>query len=330
MGVFQVGDRAILTDEKRKKRHLIKLQEKGTFSTQYGTIQFPDIMASCDGGSVFTHKGCRYTVNVPTYRDFVMNIKRQAQIIYPKDAAAMTMWADVHKGMRVLESGIGQGALSMAILRALGGEGTLTSYEIREDFAGQAAKFIDEFYGEAPNHEIVLGNVYEGFDGEYDRIMLDLPEPWHVVKHARKQLVDGGIIIAYLPTILQVKQYVDELRNTARFEEIEVFEVTHRPWKVEGLSVRPEMWVYNHSAFIIYARKIAEFTKPVIVPKEVAEEEEGVFDEEACMAETCLAESVEDCGCSVDTAVEESVETKQKTDDKPIVPDNCCGGGCCD
>ncbi|MDE7169566.1 MAG: tRNA (adenine-N1)-methyltransferase, partial [Mucispirillum sp.] len=193
----------------------------------------------------------------PTYMDFVMNIKRQAQIIYPKDAAAMLMWCDIAPNQHILESGIGQGALSLALLRALAGTGSLTSYEIRADFAEQSAKFIKQFMGYSPeNHNIEVRSIYDGIDGVYDRVLLDLPEPWQVVPHLKNSLKNGGLIVAYLPTILQVKSYVDALKVSGLFSDIETAEFTRRPWKVDGMSVRPEMWIYNHSAFLISARKL--------------------------------------------------------------------------
>ena len=275
MADFYDGGLAIVVDEKKGNRHLVRLQHKGKYSTMYGTLDFQDLLDCEDGGYVQTQLGVRYRVLKPTYKDYVMRIKRQAQIIYPKDCAAMLMWGDIKPGQKVLESGIGQGALSIALLRALAGRGTLTTYEIREDFAGQAARFIGEFLGETPNHDIQLRSIYDGIDGEYERIMLDLPEPWHVLPHTKTGLKTGGIIVSYIPTILQVKQYVDRMREMGDFDDIEIFEFTKRPWKVEGLSVRPETWVYNHSAFLVSARKI------VPIPEAVKEEKtETVEDKE--------------------------------------------------
>lgn len=236
---------------------MITLKEDARFSTNFGYIEHNDIAKLDEGDIIKSSLGHPYLVYRPTYMDFVMNIKRQAQIIYPKDAAAMLMWCDVAPNQNILESGIGQGALSLAILRALAGTGSLTSYEIRADFAEQSAKFIKQFMGETPkNHKIEVRSVYDGIDGVYDRVLLDLPEPWHVVHHLETSLKNGGLIVAYLPTILQVKTYVDTLKESQMFSDIETAEFTRRPWKVDGQSVRPEMWIYNHSAFLISARKL--------------------------------------------------------------------------
>jgi tRNA (adenine57-N1/adenine58-N1)-methyltransferase len=248
----------IFADKKKKRQHMIMLKPGGRFSTQNGYIEHDDVAKLPVGSLVKTTGGAEYTVYPPTYRDYVMNIKRQAQIIYPKDTAAILMWADVGPGMKLLEAGIGQGALSIAILRTIRDSGTLTSYEMRSDFAEMSKRFIAEFLGYVPtNHAVEIRDIYQGIDGIYDRVLLDLPEPWQTVKHLETGLVAAGIVISYIPTILQVKTMVDSLKGSGYFDNIEIFELILRPWKVDGLSVRPEMWIYNHSAFIVYARKRA-------------------------------------------------------------------------
>lgn len=273
MNTINYGTNVILTDEERGKRHMTRLREGIRFTTQYGFIEHDEIVKVLDGGIITSSKGVRYRVLKPTYIDYVMNIKRRAQIIYPKDTAAMLMEGDIYPGLSVLEAGVGQGALSIAILRALGGRGTLTSYELREDFAGDAAGFIAEFYGDAENHDIQVRNIYEGIDGEYDRVMLDLPEPWQVVPHLETGLRQGGLLVCYLPTILQVKSCVDALREAGTFDDINSFELIKRPWKVDGRSVRPEMWTFNHSAFIITCRKVEKML-PKVKPADAEETEE--------------------------------------------------------
>ncbi|WP_022851775.1 tRNA (adenine-N1)-methyltransferase [Limisalsivibrio acetivorans] len=263
MSSLNYGDKVILVDEKKKSRHNTVLKEGIRFSTQYGFIEHEDILKAGDGGVVKASKGMKYRVYSPSYIDYVMGIKRRAQIIYPKDTAVMLMWGDIHPGLDILEAGIGQGALSIALLRALGGQGTLTSYEVRDDFAEQAQGFIRDYLGETPNHSVEVRSIYDGIDGQYDRIMLDLPEPWHVIPHSKEGLKVGGTLIVYLPTILQVKSCVDAMEESGLYDDIETFEFIKRPWKVEGRSVRPEMWTFNHSAFIISAKRVGSFTEPV-------------------------------------------------------------------
>jgi tRNA (adenine57-N1/adenine58-N1)-methyltransferase len=258
MSDLEYGKKVILYGPKGKK-NLFTLKEGARFSTQNGFMEHDNILKAGSGAEIKTNKGISYFCFKPTYMDYIMNFKRKAQIIYPKDSAMMLMWGDVYPGLNILESGLGQGALSIAILRALAGQGKLTTYELRDDFIEQATDIIKDFAGEQTNHTIIKGNIYEGFNGVYDRIFLDLPEPWHLIKYSKKGLKNGGIMLAYIPTILQVKEYVDNLRDCGFFIEIETHEFNKRPWKVEGLSVRPEMWIYNHSAFIVTARKIKPY-----------------------------------------------------------------------
>ena len=253
-----LGLTTVILSDKKKRKHMISLKEGGRFSSQYGYIDHNEIALLPSGGLIYT-VGSRphpYRVFAVSYRDYVMHIKRQAQIIYPKDTAAILMWADVAPNQRILESGIGQGALSIAVLRALAGTGRLTSYEIRQDFADMSKKFISSFLGAVPeNHDIEIRDIYQGIDGVYDRVLLDLPEPWQVTPHLKDSLIAGGLLVSYIPTVLQVKSMVDSLKFSGYFDEIETFELILRPWKVDGLSVRPEMWIYNHSAFLVCARK---------------------------------------------------------------------------
>jgi len=255
----QIGYKLVMMTDKKGRNHTVRLKPKGRFSTTHGFIEHDIIATLNEGDSVMSSLNHPYRIYSPTYIDYVMGIKRQAQIIYPKDVAAMLMWGDITTNQRILESGVGQGALSIGILRALAGTGLLTSYEIRADFADQSKKIITDFFGDEPkNHNIELRDIYEGIDGVYDRVLLDLPEPWHVLQHLKQSLINGGIIVAYIPTILQVKKYVDELQDTKFFSDIDTSELIRRPWKVDGLSVRPETWMYNHSAFLVVARKFSD------------------------------------------------------------------------
>ena len=146
----------------------------------------------------------------------------------------------------------------LKLLEAIGPSGRLVSYEVREDFASSGARTVARFLGACPNHEIRVRNIYEGIeDRDVDRVVLDLPEPWHVVPHAAQALVPGGILLSYLPSTIQVKQMVDRVEEEGGFTAPEVFEVMHRPWHVKGQSVRPVQWMFSHSAFLIVCRKIS-------------------------------------------------------------------------
>jgi tRNA (adenine57-N1/adenine58-N1)-methyltransferase len=257
--VFRLGDLILIIGPvgRPKERYVQPLSQGGRFTTRFGVIEHAEILGKHDGSVFSTNRSVFYAAFKPTYAEYILAAKRNVQVIYPKDAATMLMWGDVHPGLDILEAGIGLGALSIALLRALAGKGRLVSYEAREDFLKNAQSFIERFFGEPQeNHRVVLGDIYSGFEGVYDRIFLDLPEPWHVVAHTKDGLRAGGILVAYIPTVLQVKTYVDALRDSRFYLEIETFETIRRPWRVEGLSVRPELWMFSHSAFLVTARRI--------------------------------------------------------------------------
>ncbi len=254
MSDFEYGDKALLIGPKCKK-HLITLQKDDRFCTHRGYIDHSELVASKNGEELKTSRGFFYKIFRPTYIDYIKNIERKAQIIYPVNASAMMVLADVYPGLDILEAGIGQGALSISILRALGEKGKLVTYEIRDDFISQAKKIISDFLGDVKNHEVVKKDIYQGIEGCYDRVFLDVPEPWQVVDHLNSGLVSGGFVVAHIPTILQVKSMVDELRNSRVFTEIEALELLKRPWRVKGRSVRPEDKIRGHTGFIVKARK---------------------------------------------------------------------------
>jgi tRNA (adenine57-N1/adenine58-N1)-methyltransferase len=178
---------------------------------------------------------------------------RGAQVIYPKDLGPILMLADIFPGARVLESGIGSGALSMAMLRA---GADIVGYEVREDFAARAVKNVAGFLGEEvlTRYRVEIRDTYEGIvESGLDRVVLDLPEPWQVVKHAERALHPGGILLAYTPQITQAVQLRESLAGTA-FGMAETVEVLHRGWHIDGLSVRPDHRMVAHTGFLTHAR----------------------------------------------------------------------------
>jgi tRNA (adenine57-N1/adenine58-N1)-methyltransferase len=164
--------------------------------------------------------------------------------------------ADIFPGARVLESGVGSGALTTALLRAVGPAGSVVGYEIRDDFAQRAVRNVHGFLGDDVPLEVHVRDVYEGIDErDLDRLVLDLPEPWRVVKHAAEALRPGGILLAYLPTILQVGRLREELQASP-FGMMETLEVLHRSWHVEGQSIRPDHRMVAHTGFLTVARHL--------------------------------------------------------------------------
>ncbi len=256
-GPFAAGEEVLLVDPKGEER-LVTLAAGKAHGTHRGNLLHDDIIGRPDGARVWTAMGAEYRAFRPTYNQYVLNLKRHAQIIYPKDIGPILLWADVFPGATVVEAGLGWGALAIKLIEAVGPEGRLISYEIREDFAESGRRTVERFLGRRENHAIKVRDIAQGIEErDVDRIVLDLPEPWNVVGHAREALAPGGILLAYLPSTVQVKQLADRLEEEKAFTPPEVFEVIHRPWHVKGQSVRPVQWMFSHSAFLVVARKTA-------------------------------------------------------------------------
>ncbi len=251
---FQAGDKVLLIDAK-SRRYLVTLRDGGQFHTHAGVTPHELIIGQPDGSTVRSPTGARYLALRPTLADFVLSMPRGAQVIYPKDLGPLLILADVSPGARVLEAGVGSGALSMTLLRA---GADVVGYELREDFAAKAQANVASFLGEGQPYRVEIRDVYEGIDETgLDRILLDLPEPWRVVKHALTALRPGGILVSYLPSIVQVSQLRDAL-DGASFVLAETVEVLQRSWHVEGHAVRPDHRMVAHTGFLTAARRAAE------------------------------------------------------------------------
>jgi tRNA (adenine57-N1/adenine58-N1)-methyltransferase len=260
MLTLQSGDRIHLVD--RKARHYaLTLKAGETFQLSGEKIAHDAIIGRPDGSIVTLAHGRRMLVVRPTLGEYVLKMPRGAQVIYPKDLAMITVWADIYPGARVFESGTGSGALTMALLRAVGHRGSVVTYEAREDFARTAAINIQRYVGEVPNLRQERRDVYEGItlnpgEDQFDRLVLDLPEPWRVVPHAVSALRSGGVYLSYVPTVPQVMQTVEALERVAVFGMIQTFETLLRTWNIQGRSVRPDHRMVAHSGFITVARKV--------------------------------------------------------------------------
>lgn len=252
---FEQGDKVLLVDSK-KRRYLVTLKDGGEFHSHSGYLAHGDIVGQREGIVVTSTKGSAYFVLRPTLEDFVVEMPRGAQVIYPKDLATICMIADIGPGVRVFESGVGSGALSMTMLRY---GATIVGYELREDFANRAQSNVREFLGASAlsRFEVQLRDSYDGIDGsDYDRVILDLPEPWRVIPYAQKVLRRGGIFLAYTPSITQAAQVRQTLGST--WMESRTLEVLHRTWHIEGQSVRPDHRMVAHTGFLTVSRFIGE------------------------------------------------------------------------
>ncbi len=246
------GEKVLLVDRK-DRRYLVTLAENGEFHTHTGVVPHADIVGVGEGGLVRSNTGAAYLVLRPTLSDFILKMPRGAQVIYPKDLGAILILADVFPGARVLEAGVGSGALSTALLRA---GADVTGYELRPDFAERAQANVAAFLGQEAlaRYAIEVRDVYEGIDANnIERVVLDLPEPWRVVKHAEEAMQPGGIFLAYVPSVTQVAQLRDTLDNSA-FGLAETIEVLVRGWHVAGQAVRPDHRMVAHTGFLTAAR----------------------------------------------------------------------------
>ena len=250
------NDAVIFID--RKGRRYLKVLKPGQKLLIRGELMADTLVGIEEGSRVKFSGGETFLVLRPTYADLVPYLPRTAQVIYPKDTGPLIVWGDVFPGATVIEGGVGAGALTIALLRAIGPHGRLISYEIRNDFADLAQRNVAAFFGAAPNWTLKRRDLYEGFDETAaDRMFLDLPEPGRALQVAARALRPGGVLVGYVPTALQLKDTVDALQAHSEFGQIESFETLLRHWQVKGLSVRPLNRMVAHSAFIIIARRLA-------------------------------------------------------------------------
>ena len=251
------GQPALLIDQKGRQ-FLLKLESGRKFQYHQGTVPHDELIGREDGSWVTASTGATLLLLRPRLADFILRMKRGAQVVYPKDLGAILVYGDIAPGMTVLEAGTGSGALALGLSRAVGSSGRVVSVERRDDHAAHARKTIQRWYGEIPdNLELRGGDVAEQVeDIRPDRIVLDVPEPSHTLKAAAEHQPPGGVVTVYLPTVPQVQQAVDAARDTGRFAEIEVKEFLFRDWNIDGRSVRPEHSMVGHTGFLVFMRRV--------------------------------------------------------------------------
>jgi tRNA (adenine57-N1/adenine58-N1)-methyltransferase len=254
---FRAGETVLLVDERRGKRHLVVLRPGQAFHTDRGWLSHDTLIGAADGVTVRTSLGTRYLVLRPTLGEYVLEMPRGAQVIYPKDLAVMVFFADVGPGDTVVEAGLGSGALAMALLRAVGPTGRVVSYETREEFARRARRNVEARMGPDVPHTVRLQDIYAGLEERaVDRLLLDLPEPWRLVEPAAEALRPGGVICAYVPTIIQARETHEALGRHPAFALVDTIETLLRPWHIAGPSVRPAHRMVAHTGFITLARRV--------------------------------------------------------------------------
>jgi tRNA (adenine57-N1/adenine58-N1)-methyltransferase len=256
-GPFAVGDRVQLTDAKGR-HYTMLLKPGGEFHTHRGIIDLDSVIGLPEGSVVKSTNGDQFLVLRPLLVDYVMSMPRGAQVVYPKDAAQIVHEGDIFPGARVLEAGAGSGALTCSLLRAVGSEGQVTSYDVREDHAEHALRNVETFFGQRPdNWELVIADVGDYAGPEVDRVVLDMLAPWEVLESVANALVAGGVLMIYVATVTQLSRTVEALREQQCWTEPRAWESMQRGWHVVGLAVRPQHTMRGHTAFLINVRKLA-------------------------------------------------------------------------
>ena len=265
-GPFAYGDRVQLTDAKRR-HYTVILEEGGHFHSHKGIINHDDIVGMDEGSVIESTLGSSFLLFRHLMVDHVLSMPRGAAVIYPKDAAQILVEGDIFMGARVLEAGAGSGALSMSLLRAVGPEGHVYSYEVRDDHLEYAVDNVKEYFGEQPEWWSPrlgdLGDVTaEDLGGQVDRVILDMLEPWEHLETVRDLLIPGGVFMTYVATVPQLMKVMEGIRELKCFTEPKAWESLVREWKVEGLATRPEHRMNAHTAFLIWTRRLADGVTP--------------------------------------------------------------------
>ena len=255
---FQYGDRVQLTDAKGKL-YSITLTAGAEWHTHKGMLKHDELVGIPEGSIVVTNGDLKFQAFRPLLADYVLSMPRGATIIYPKDAAMILGIADIKPGVRVLEAGVGSGALSISILRAIGENGFLHSVEIRDDFAKISEKNVSSYFGEKPvNWKLSIGALQEQqLENSYDRVLLDMLAPWECMDVASNALVPGGVFISYVATTTQLSRIAEAIKDSGNFTEPESSETIVRGWHHEGLAVRPQHRMIGHTGFLVFARRMA-------------------------------------------------------------------------
>ncbi len=271
---LQPGEVILLVDLRRGKRHLVTLRAGQAFHSDRGFIPHETLLGQAEGAVAVTSRGARYLALRPTLAEYVLEMPRGAQIIYPKDLATIALFADIGPGQTVVEAGLGSGALTLVLLRLVGPTGRVVSYEAREEFARRAQRNIEARLGPGVPHTVRLQDVYLGIEeAAVDRVVLDLPEPWRLVESAAQALRAGGLFCAYVPTIPQSQRVHEALAAHPAFALAETFETLLRPWNIAGPSVRPAHRMVAHTGFLTLARRVQPDAGRPAPPADAASDE---------------------------------------------------------
>ncbi|MCF8610606.1 tRNA (adenine-N1)-methyltransferase [Gordonia sp. HY285] len=267
-GPFAEGDRVQLTDSKGRKFTVV-LEPDKQFHTHKGGIEHNDLLGANEGSIVTTVNGTEYLALRPLLTDYILSMPRGAQVIYPKDTAQIVSEGDIFPGARVLEAGAGSGSLTLSLLRAVGTEGAVLSYEVRDDHAEHAVRNVETFLGKRPDNWRLVVDDLANHDpaDQYDRIILDMLAPWEQLELVSKTLKPGGVLTVYVATVTQLSKVMEGLRDLQCWTEPRAWESLVREWSAVGLAVRPEHRMQGHTAFLITARRLADGTETLRVKR---------------------------------------------------------------
>ena len=280
LGYFAAGDRIQLTDPKGKL-YSFTITEGKEWHTHKGWIVHDELIGLPEGSVVSTTAGLKFTAFKPLLADYVLTMPRGATIVYPKDAAMIVGLADIYPGARVLEAGVGSGALTISLLRAVGPTGKVNSIERRADFAENAHANVTNYFGGKPsNWSLSVGDLQDqNFESKYDRVVLDMLAPWECVDLAARALRPGGVFLAYVATTTQLSVTAEALKDDGRFTEPESSETIVRGWHHEGLAVRPQQRMIGHTGFLIQSRRMAPGVEVLARRRRPAKGSYGVTEE---------------------------------------------------
>ena len=253
--MFEYGETVTLWD-RRERQYMFTLAIGKRFESHIGNVEHEDLVGQSEGSWITTNKGHFLLAFRPTRAEFTVNMKRIATVVYPKDIGIILSYANVYPGAKVLEAGSGSGALTIALSDAVGSTGSVISYDIREDMSKLAQSNL-EIVAEFPqNVTFKVGNLQEeDIESDFDSAVLDMPEPWHCIENVSTSLKLGGVLLTFLPTIMQVSDLVESLRKSGKYALISTREIMERPWQIEGRSVRPMHRMVGHTGFITTARR---------------------------------------------------------------------------
>lgn len=328
-GPLRPGDRVQLTDP-RGRLHTITLAPGATFHTHKGYFRHDELIGAPEGTVVVSTGAVAYLALRPLLSDFVLSMPRGAAVVYPKDAGQIVAMADIYPGARVVEAGVGSGALTMSLLRAVGDRGRLHSVERREDFAAIARANVEAFFdGPHPAWRLSVGDLSDVLPvterpGSVDRVVLDMLAPWENLPAVAEALAPGGVLVAYVATTTQLSRLAEDVRDDGRFAEPQAWESLVRGWHLEGLAVRPEHRMVGHTGFLLTTRRMAEGVEPPLRRRRPAK---GAYPDAHDWSEDDLGERAVSDRKLRRVRRQLGTPGKDRSDDRPTVEDPPDDGG---